>query len=178
MNCHYQLANETHLGILIDLMRDFYSYEQMPFETLQMTTALRQLLKHPEYGRLWVIYRDSLPIGYTSLTFCYSLEHGGLIAWVDELFVRSDARGQGVGSQTLKFLYKTVQEITIHNLKVQSLQLEVRSDNVQAQTCYQKFGFVPEDRLIMTRWLVPTPATKDAIGEASMREMITLPLAS
>jgi len=63
-------------------------------------------------------------IGYVVLSFDFSLEYGGKNAWIDELFVRPEFRGHGIGSRTLDFAAQTARE-----LAAKVLHLEVNRDN-------------------------------------------------
>lgn len=86
--------------------------------------------------------------GYAVLTFGYSLEFHGRDAFVDELYLRNEYRGQGIGKRALEFLT----EVCVAE-GVSALHLEVERSNTQAQAVYRKFGFEDHDRYLMTRWL-------------------------
>jgi GNAT superfamily N-acetyltransferase len=144
----FQPAVMTDTEILLVLMREFYVYEEMPFEETAARRALAGILSSDSFGRVFLIFSGNDAAGYTVLTFGYSLEFHGRDAFVDELFLRERFRGHGIGGQALKFLASVCQENGIR-----ALHLEVDRKNTAAQRAYQKFGFADHDRYLMTKWL-------------------------
>ena len=65
-------------------------------------SLLRGLPAAPERGDCWVADTGSDLVGYLLAAYIFSLEHGGLTAEIDELFVTAAGRSAGVGSQLLE----------------------------------------------------------------------------
>lgn len=76
------------------------------------------------------------------------MEYWGKNAYVDELFILPEYRGQGLGTQALKF----VEEVA-YSLDIETLHLEVSRNNIKAQELYRKFGYQDHSRYLMTKWL-------------------------
>jgi GNAT superfamily N-acetyltransferase len=92
--------------------------------------------------------RDSqLLVGYLVICFDYRLEYRGKGAWIDELFVESSHRGQGIGTKFLELAENTSRE---HGAQV--LHLEVNHGN-SAIELYRRRGFVDHHRYLMTKAL-------------------------
>jgi GNAT superfamily N-acetyltransferase len=85
--------------------------------------------------------------GYLVICFDYSLEYRGKGAWVDELFVHSSHRGQGIGTQFLELA-----ESASRQYGAQFLHLEVNHGN-KALELYRRRGFVDHQRFLMTKSL-------------------------
>ena len=64
--------------------------------------------------------RERLAIGYLVLTIGYSLERGGRDAFIDELYVRAERRGRGLGA-----LAVATAEAAARRLGVRAVHLEV-----------------------------------------------------
>src|SRR5437879_409456 len=70
--------------------------------------AVGGILARPEMARLLVaVAREphgahGAIVGVAAVTFVLSLEHGGLSAWLEELYVDPPARGQGIGASLLR----------------------------------------------------------------------------
>jgi GNAT superfamily N-acetyltransferase len=65
------------------------------------------------------------------------LEHGGLVAWLDELFVLPEHRGRGIGRALLR------RALEVANEKgCRALDLEVDFEHAQAERLYRREGFV------------------------------------
>ena len=84
---------------------------------------------------------DGTPVG---LIF---VDLDGDSAFIDNLFVASDRRGQGVGQSLLRH---AIEHLRVQ--KVKTIDLMVTSDNETAVNLYQKLGF-EVSRLRMTRQL-------------------------
>lgn len=155
MQVTYKPVAETNLVQLLELMAEFSDHEELLFDEAQKMLAIQQLIHSPKYGRIWLICdRAEQAIGYTALMFSYSLEDYGVIAWADEIYVRSDYRSFGIGTQTLEFL---AEQARANDAKL--LQLEVRSDNPRAEACYRKSGFEWSTYRVMINRLVPPQPT-------------------
>jgi ribosomal protein S18 acetylase RimI-like enzyme len=81
------------------------------------------------------------------LSFDFSLEYGGRNAWIDELFIRPELRGKGVGSKALDFAVQGAREC---GAKV--LHLEVNRGN-PAINLYRRYGFEDHNRSLLSKWL-------------------------
>lgn len=81
------------------------------------------------------IFEDEVPFGYGVVGFGYSNEAGGVCLWVEDLYIRSEYRGKGWGSEFFKMLERE------YGKKVRRMRLEVEPDNHSAVGLYRKFGF-------------------------------------
>lgn len=86
--------------------------------------------------------------GYIVLTLGFSLEYHGRDALIDEIYVREDYRGRGIGTRGLEFIEGICRE-----LEVKALHLAVERANRNAQAVYRRAGFVEHDRYLMTKWV-------------------------
>jgi GNAT superfamily N-acetyltransferase len=145
-----QPAVGSDSDVLLELMRAFYAEDGLPFDPDAARQALGPLLEGATWGKVWLARAGDEPAGYAVLTLCYSLEFGGLDAFVDELFVRPEQRGQGLGRQAL-----AVVEATCRQLGVRALHLEVSRTNTRAQALYQGVGFHDRGYMLLTKRLDP-----------------------
>ena len=75
------------------------------------------------------------------LTLGYSLERGGRDAFIDELYVRREWRGHGLGS-----LAVAKAEAAARRLGVHAVHLEVDVTNDRARRLYRRLGFALRQR--------------------------------
>jgi GNAT superfamily N-acetyltransferase len=148
MEISFRTATASDIHTLVNFMQAYYEYDHIPFDKATASGALEQLLSDNSLGRAWLICLEAKAIGYVVLTFDFSLEYGGRIAYIDEIYIHEDYRGRGAGTQTITFLEKACR-----SLDLKALYLEVERANLKAQTFYQKMGFVDHDRLLMTKWI-------------------------
>lgn len=144
----FRPATASDVPSLLGLMRAFYTEDGYPFSEPGARAAVIQLLENDRAGRVWIAAGDEAPLGYVVLTFGYSLEHHGVVAFVDELFVAADSRGRGLGTSGL-----ALAEAECGVRGVRTLQLEVERDNVAAQELYRRSGFKDHGRFLLTKRL-------------------------
>ena len=152
MDLHYEIATLAHLPALLTLQESFYAIDNYPFYRPKAEGVMRHFLQTPSLGIIWVIKQklDDEPIGYVALTYCYSFEFGGQIAFLDELYLKEYYRGKGLGTQILGYALERAQE-----LDLQVLHLEAERQNQAGKALYRKFGFRDHDRHLMTKVINP-----------------------
>jgi ribosomal protein S18 acetylase RimI-like enzyme len=148
MDIDFAPATPGDIEVLTELMREYYAFDHLAFEEAAAREALRRLLDDPEAGRAWLIRAGGRLAGYVVLTLGFSLEFKGRHAVVDELYLRPEHRGQGIGRRALAHV-----EEACRTFRVRALRLEVERTNLRAQAVYRRAGFVPHDRDLLTRWL-------------------------
>jgi ribosomal protein S18 acetylase RimI-like enzyme len=147
MEIKFRVAGETDLDIVLAFMSEYYAYDQIPFEASFARTALEKMFRDASLGRVWLICAGDQPIGYLAIAIGFSLEFGH-DGFIDELYLRADYRGRGIGTQAMRFAEDAAREMGL-----QALHLEVDHDNVKAQALYRKQGYEDHDRYLLTKRL-------------------------
>ena len=148
MEIDFQPAARGDVEELLLMMPGLYEHEGLPFDAGATRVALERLLGDERLGGVWLIRSGASAVGYVVLTLGYSLEFRGRDAFLDELYLRPEARGRGAGRKALEFV-----EGVCRSLGVRALHLEVERANTGAQALYRKSGFVDHDRYLMTKWV-------------------------
>ena len=143
-------ALPSDLDLLVGLMAEFYAEAGYPLNTERAADAFRTLLADSRLGQTWLLQADGRDVGYVVLTLGYSMEYGGLDAFVDDLFVRAQHRNAGLGTAALG----QVREFCVAR-GVRAVHLEVGRDNAAAQRVYRNAGFASTDRELLTLKLAP-----------------------
>ncbi len=138
-------ATPADVPVLVELMAEFYAESAMPLDRAAVGGVFRGLLADPARGAVWLVLADGAPAGYVVLTVGFSMEYGGLDAFVDDLFVRPAHRRRGLGRAALDTLVAECRR-----RGVQALHLEVARDNQSAKALYEGFGFRGNDRQLLT----------------------------
>lgn len=129
------------------LMQEYYALDGLLYNA-QVAQALVQLIQNPQYGQIWLVQLSQEIIGYCVLTWWFSLEFQGKSAFLDEIYLREDFRGQGLGSQIIARLSDVCRQNNIC-----ALRLEVEHENQGAYQMYQRQGFLAHPRYLMSKWL-------------------------
>jgi len=146
MSLQFEIATPAHTLPILAMQEKFYAIDQYPFDVSKAEPVLQHFLSSPELGKIWLLRLQEITIGYLALTFCYSFEFGGRIAFLDELFIEEDFRQQGFGSQALTYIITEAK-----NLNLRVLHLEAERHNKAGKALYHKFGFKDHDRHLLTK---------------------------
>jgi ribosomal protein S18 acetylase RimI-like enzyme len=148
VNALFQLLSDREIPALLEMMREFYSQQQMQFDEPAASSALARALSNPELAQIYLIFRGAELAGYFALTFCFSLEFHGRFALLDEIYLREPFRRQKLGKAVVAFA-----EEASRKAGVKALRLEVGRENHGAQSLYRAAGFKEDERNLMTKWL-------------------------
>lgn len=96
-----------------------------------------EITRGSPYLEGYMLEKEGEPVGYGMLAKYFSPEAGGLVVWVDELFLLPHVRGQGVGSAFFRFVKDKYQN------RARAMRLEVDRDNERAISFYRSMGFRP-----------------------------------
>jgi diamine N-acetyltransferase len=143
-----EAAQPADEALLLSFMADFNLGEAIEIDGAKLRAALAELLSDMRLGRVWLIKAAQRGVGYAVLTFGYDLEFGGRDAFLTELYLAADARGQGIGAQALALI-----ELAAESLGVHAIHLMVRPENLSAVRLYQAHGYRPPPRLLLTHRL-------------------------
>ena len=140
MNSTTRSATPEDIPALVYLMQEFYAEASYPLDRNWAAASFSTLLGDASLGAVWIVAQDSEPAGYVVLTVRFSMEYGGLDAFIDDLFVRPSYRRGGLGRAALGALFAECER-----RKVLAVHVEVGHDNVAAHGLYQSYGLRPYD---------------------------------
>ncbi|WP_291135829.1 GNAT family N-acetyltransferase [Flavobacterium sp. UBA7663] len=132
------------ISTITQMMQDFYAIDNYPMDVEVAKNLFQEFISNEHLGKSWLIYTENEIVGYIILTFIFSFEYGGKIAFVDELFIKETARGKGIGKEAIQFIQKEVPKLSL-----KLLYLEVEPHNENAQKLYLAHDFVIHNRKLM-----------------------------
>jgi ribosomal protein S18 acetylase RimI-like enzyme len=122
---------------------DRYSRDPMgqgqPLEPRTLEAAIHGLRTHPT-SLVFLAFYDDQPVGLAICFQGFSTFAGQKLINIHDLVVHPDFRRQGVAQQLLDAV-----EVRAAELGCCKLTLEVRCDNVAAQSLYLRRGFAPDE---------------------------------
>ncbi len=134
----------SDISIITQMMQDFYAIDNYPMDVEVAKTLFQEFISNEHLGKSWLIYSENEIVGYIILTFIFSFEYGGKIAFVDELFIKETARGKGFGKEAIQFIQREVPKLSL-----KLLYLEVEPHNENAQKLYLAHDFELHNRKLM-----------------------------
>jgi len=131
-----RLAAVGDAAAIAALVERYWVFESIGgFDRQRIEALLRDLLSAPERGACWVAEAEGGVCGYLLAVFMFSLEHDGLMAEIDELFVSHDMRSAGVGAAMV-----AAAERELAGRGLVRLQLQLGLDNRGARRFYERLG--------------------------------------
>lgn len=123
--------------IVLPMVREFYGSDAVdhavPTEIMQRSFLAAANPEEPLLRGLLVYHHGELA-GYVYLTFCYSAEVGGRCIFIEEIFLKENFRGLGLGRAIMTWIereYPTARRI----------RLEVTQANQRAIQLYEASGY-------------------------------------
>jgi len=109
-----------------------------------LNNALDLFLEHPELGFVWMAYDENGVAGICVVCYAISTSMGAVVAKLDDVSVKPDRRGKGVGSEMLNRLKDQLRKEAVTRIDV-----AVHLENPEARGFYEKAGFIAlnEERL-------------------------------
>ena len=145
MTVQIRPATEADIPTLVALMTAFYAESDFPLPVGPATRSFEALLADPRLGGVWVAEEGDAAIGHAVLTLCFSMEYGGLRGFIDDLYVRPEARGHGAGAALLA----AVRTAAVAR-GVRALHVEVGPDNFTARRLYARAGYAESGHLFLS----------------------------
>ncbi len=145
-------ANTGDIPLLVDLMAEFYAEAGYELNRPVAAAAFAAVIGDRRLGYVWIIQSQGQDIGHVVFTLRYAMEYGGIIACLDDLYVKQLWRNQGLATAALKETQQFCQRAGIRALTV-----EVGHANGPAQTAYRKAGFTeaPDRQLLVLPLAAP-----------------------
>lgn len=124
-------------NIFLILAKAFYASPAVAhtIPTGHHTAAFEQLMKNDTYAQCYMIEHNGKVVGYALLAKTFSQEAGGMVVWIEELFILPEYRNKGLGKEFFVFMKETYEP------HVARIRLEVEPDNTDAIRLYEQMGF-------------------------------------
>jgi len=109
-----------------------------------LNDALDLFLERPELGFVWLAHDDDGVAGICVVCYAISTSMGAVVVKLDDVSVKEDRRGTGVGTALLEQLKEQLRKEAVTRIDV-----GVHLENPEARRFYERLGFVAlnEERL-------------------------------
>lgn len=124
-------------ALYIRMVQEFYRTDavdhEIPVENIENT--FEELMRGDTYAEAYILEDQGQPAGYMLLAKTFSQEAGGPVVWIEEIYIRPEYQGKGIGSRVFKKLD------AMFDAGVYRLRLEVEKTNIRAVELYERQGY-------------------------------------
>lgn len=149
-NVTYVRMNDLkHQADLLRMMRGLYAEDEAasPVDQSRFPVNVQYLVSHPSSGSIVLFRHHGTLCGYALLIPYWSNEFGGTLLYIDEMYIKPEARGRGIGTSFFRYLDET------RPFEAVALGLEVSPGNGRARRLYESLGFARRKNSVLTRGL-------------------------
>ena len=109
-----------------------------------LNDALDLFLEQSELGFVWMAYDENVVAGICVVCYAISTSMGAVVAKLDDVSVKADQRGKGIGTALLEQLKEQLRKESVTRIDV-----AVHVENPEARRFYEALGFtgLNEERL-------------------------------
>lgn len=130
---------KEHEADFYEMCTQFFSSPAVchPIQEECLKNTFQTALEGSPYMRGLMLVENDTTIGYLLLSFTYSNEVGGMVVWIEEIFIKEPYRNKGYGTKVFTWVKETYQT------SAKRFRLEVSPENEGAKALYQKLGYSP-----------------------------------
>ena len=135
MTSTIRTLTENDKDAVFDMMKVFYSSPAVFTNGSDeiFYNDIENCINDNPYLEGYIIENSSNLIGYAMIAKSYSTEFGKRCIWIEDLYIKDEYRGLGIGKTFLEFISNKYRECI--------LRLEVEEDNERAVKLYRSCGF-------------------------------------
>ena len=141
------VAGKKDMEEVVGMMRVFYDSPAVihaaPDEILRQD--VKDCVGDCPYIEGYIFEENDRILGYSMVAKSYSTEYGGICVWVEDLYMKEEARGLGIGTAFFSFLDEKYKDQAVR------FRLEVEEENERAVAVYKKAGYHPLPYMQMTK---------------------------
>ncbi len=141
-------ATPADLDEVVDLLAAQLAEHDIPIDRADLAFATEGILRVPDRGFVLLAVDQGGPVGVACVSFSWTVERGGMVAWLDELYVVPAMREHGVGNELLG---RVIADATAAGCR--TVELEVETSHARAEHLYRRHGFGDLPRRRWTRFL-------------------------
>ncbi|MBR3988169.1 MAG: GNAT family N-acetyltransferase [Clostridia bacterium] len=119
----------------IEMAKNFYNSPAVlsPIPDSHFENTFEEFIKRNTYAEAFIFEYDNKIAGYGLIAKTYSQEAGGIVVWIEEIYVKEAFRNKGIGSEFIEYVK--------NNIPAKRYRLETEPDNIKAQELYRRHGF-------------------------------------
>ncbi len=124
---------ETYITLAKEFYRAGVTLDVVDTKNIEIT--FDELMRSDVYAECYFIEHEEKVAGFALLAKTFSQEAGGLVIWLEELYIRPEYRSKGLGTEFFEYLENNM------GSEVKRIRLEVEEENTRVVKLYEKLGF-------------------------------------
>jgi len=125
--------------VFVAMATKFYSSSAVSqlshcFDTKNFETAFTLAIEKSPFVRILMIENEQKPVGFAQLSFTFSMEVGGMVVLIEDVYIEEGHWGVGYGKKLLSFLEREYPTF-------KRFRLDVVWSNEKAISLFEKSGF-------------------------------------
>lgn len=135
MKAFIRKMSEKDRDAVLSMMREFYASDAVFTNGSEeiFEKDIECCISGSPYLEGYVFEQESETVGYSMLARSYSTEFGKSCIWIEDIFIKKDYRGQGIGNLFFEYIEREYPDSIF--------RLEVEKENEAAVALYKKRGF-------------------------------------
>lgn len=135
MNSTIRVMNQKDKPHIIEMMRDFYTSPAVLSNGSDeiFSNDIENCINDNPYVEGYIVEDLKNIQGYAMIAKSYSTEFGKTCIWIEDLYIKDEYRGLGIGKSLLEFITNKYTDCIF--------RLEVEEENERAVRLYSKCGF-------------------------------------
>ncbi len=138
---------ENDRELYIEMAREFYHSDAVlhPVPDAFFERTVQEALRSDAYAEIYLFELDGRPAGYGLTAKTFSQEAGGMVLWIEEIYIREAFRSRGLGRDFFAYLEET------QGPGLARFRLEVEEGNRGAVSLYKRLGYQVLDYVQMIK---------------------------
>ncbi len=131
----FRKITEKDRDFYLKTVKEFYSSDAVLHSIPEnfISKTFNELMLSDVYAECYIIEHEHKRVGYALLAKTFSQEAGGMVVWLEELYIIPEFRSIGIGGKFLEFLKG--------NFNAARLRLELCFSNNRACEVYKRHNF-------------------------------------
>ena len=139
-------AAPEDLDDVVRLLAAQLEEHEIPIARADLEFAAEGILRVPDRGFVLLAVEPGGAVGIACVSYSWTVERGGAVAWLDELYVEPRKREHGIGNELLAEAIAAASAAGCL-----TMELEVETSHARAEHLYRRHGFGDLPRRRWTR---------------------------
>ena len=145
-NLKIRETSEEDCGLILSFIKEIAEYEKLLEEVVATEETLKESIFNNNRAEVVIVELDGKAVGYALYFYNFSTFNGKSGLYLEDLFIKKEFRGRGIGKEVFKFLVKKAKKEDCKRMEWSCLDW-----NEPSIKFYKSLGAVPMDEWTVYR---------------------------